>query len=201
MKKLVIMLVVVAAVVLVSIWWRASRRGPEIERAPLSAQQEPVAAVEYFMNTCVQMVKAVWRDVDAKEGKASVRREGESTEELVKRLGIKDPKPLFKDPQYGNLALVVLCFSRFDSFAVTGSDIGEDQADVTVEFTPGDVLGIKKIAAERGVPVEQKPPQPISVPFRLVKENNVWFITEIRGKTGKAIRSMEQLSKRRRKQS
>jgi len=29
----------------------------------------------------------------------------------------------------------------------------------------------------------------------------VWFITEIRGKTGKAIRAMEQLSKRRRKKS
>jgi len=196
MKKFVVVLIVVGAVVGLGLWWRGSQRESGVAAVSDAARQDPVSAVKAFMDVCVKMNPLVQRGADRKEGETPSKRDPKMTEEKLKELGIKDPKPLFQDARYSRLALLVMGMHKFDSYSVTGQNVTGESAEVTVEFTPQDVLGIKKLAAERGVPTGQQETKPVIMPFRLAKATDGWVITEIRGTLGKTIGLMEKIGKR-----
>jgi len=196
MKKFVAVLIVVGVVVGLGLWWRASRRESGVGSVSDAARQDPVSTVKAFMDVCVKMNSLVQRGADRKEGEEAPTKRRKVTEEELKKLGIKDPKSLFQDARYSRLALLVMGMHKFDSYSVTGQNVTGERAEVTIEFTPQDVLGIKKAVAARGGPTDKLEMKPVSVPFRLAKAREGWVITEIRGSLGRAVGLMEKVGKR-----
>ena len=196
MKKFVVVLIVVGAVVGLGLWWRGSRRESGVGAISDAARQDPVSAVKAFMDVCVKINPMLQSGADRKKEETPSKRDPKMTEEKLKELGVKDPKSLFQDARYSRLALLVMGMHTFDSYSVTDHNITGERADVTVEFTPRDVLGIKKIAAARGAPTDKLQMKPVNVPFRLGKAKGGWVITEIRGPLGRAIGLMEKIGKR-----
>ena len=199
MKKLIV-LVVVVAVALIGVWWLYARHVKKIQN---SAQGDPVRAVKAFMNTVTTLSTLLWNEDEREdvkqsldEWKKSLAKDPEAPmPEALKKHGIQAPGPLFEDVEYGKAAMGMFLIYQFDAFSVSEKKVGGATADITVEFLPKDVLGIRKLVAAQGAPAGERRKEPVSAPFRLRRRGYRWHIVEIGGEMGKGIEAMARLRK------
>ncbi len=172
-----------------------------VRKIQRSVQGDPVRTVNAFMGTAAKLSTLMWDEEERENVRRALKQWEESSEqkdaveaaELLKQYGIQSPAPLFHEEKYARAAIGILCFFRFDSFALTDKNVQEDKAVVTAEFVPEDVLGLKSLVSKMGAPVPETRKKPVSVSFHLERRGHRWYIIEIGGELSQLIEAARKL--------